>query len=160
MAGDIGLQDDYSELMPSLSPLMSAGLDPDEVLKSGDPQGMLAAARAGVPYVPKSAQPVPQVGPSSMLAAAAAPATNAPNPPSEQTGTPAVPASVTPTGTATPASFQSAAQGQMGAAQRAESLETGLENQPTADTKLAPMAARLSSLQSPADPNNPNGVPN
>jgi hypothetical protein len=63
--------EDIARLLPSLSPVMSAGLDPDEVLASGDANGMLAAKRAGVPYQPKAAQQVPQVGPTSMLAAAA-----------------------------------------------------------------------------------------
>jgi hypothetical protein len=223
--------DDIQQMMPSLSPLLSAGIDPDEALASGDPQGMLAAARAGVPYQ-SQAQKAAQASPAaSMLAQAAAPptprpaaptgartatpsegvvhpaldpdlkaeqlghlqqraqeaqstlsgtpmnsrfspaararwspsqtpATNAPNPPSEQPNIPAVPGTVTPSGSPVPASFQSAAEGQMGAARRAETQEAQLEGQSTADSKLAPLATRLSQLQSPADPNNPDGVPN
>jgi hypothetical protein len=45
-----------SSTIPSLSQAANAGLDPDELLASGDPHGMLAAKVAGVPYVPKRLQ--------------------------------------------------------------------------------------------------------
>ena len=47
---------DLSAMIPSLSPLAHAGIDPDEALASGDAAGMLAARQAGVPYVPKSVE--------------------------------------------------------------------------------------------------------
>jgi hypothetical protein len=46
---------DMSSMIPSLSQAANSGLDPDELLASGDPHGMLAAKQAGVPYVPKRA---------------------------------------------------------------------------------------------------------
>jgi len=71
--------DDIASLMPSLSPIMSAGLDPDAVLASGDPQGMLAAARAGVPYQSQAQKEAQSSQLSSQLAAAAAPKDGARN---------------------------------------------------------------------------------
>ena len=49
---------DLSQLIPSISPLAHAGVDPDEALASGDPYGMLAARKAGVPYARPSASPM------------------------------------------------------------------------------------------------------
>lgn len=77
MAAYGGFDDSLPDgLKDVLSPIMSAGLDPNEVLASGDAPGMLAAKRAGVPYqsarnlaqqATQQAFPVP-----SQLAAAAA----------------------------------------------------------------------------------------
>ena len=53
---------DLSSSIPSLSQAASAGLDPDELLASGDPHGMLAAKLAGVPYQPQRVQSAQSTG--------------------------------------------------------------------------------------------------
>lgn len=158
---DNPFEDDYSELMPSLSPYMSSGLDPDDVIASGDPQGMLAAKRAGVAYQ-TPAQKEAQASPAaSMLAQSSqAPATNAPNPASEHTGNPVVPATVTPSGTAQPSFLQQAQAGSLRAGQNAEKLANQIQGQPSVSDTLAPLESQRANLANPQSATNPTGIPN
>jgi hypothetical protein len=68
----------FESIVPSASPIASMGLDPDEVLASGDPAAYIAAKRAGVPYTPPNARPAPVAKPPVSALAAAAPGTNVP----------------------------------------------------------------------------------
>ena len=52
-------QDDLQSIIPSASPISALGIDPDELLASGNPQAYMAAMRAGVPYQPANAAPAP-----------------------------------------------------------------------------------------------------
>ena len=66
--------DDLQSIIPSASPIAAMGIDPDEMLASGDPQGYLAAKRAGVPFTPagvgQNAGTVPSAGDMSAMAQA------------------------------------------------------------------------------------------
>jgi hypothetical protein len=86
---------DLSSSIPSLSPLASAGVDPDEALASGDPYGWFQKR-----YMPVQAPQAPSPVTRTSLAnpVTPQPANNAPNPASEPTGATAVPSTVTPSG--------------------------------------------------------------
>lgn len=104
-------QFDWSTLIPSAAPIQDADLDPDKVRASGDPMGMIAAAKAGVPYQAKPGQmgrtltadgPQPQSSPIGAVQR-----TGISSPPSggavttndaESSGPPAVPSTVNPSG--------------------------------------------------------------
>lgn len=143
--------DDLRELLPGLSPIATSGVDPDEVLASGDPQRFLAQ-RAGMT---QGATPPPMPNELSMLAQAGGPgtntpvpsgssatqtpATNAPNPTSETTRTPAVPGTVTPSGSPT--------------------SPTSAFARPTAAPDPNAIESRLVSAQAPLTAQNPTGAP-
>lgn len=108
---------DWSSVLGAASPLNEAGVDPDEALASGDPAGMVAAKKAGVPYQAKPGVTRTTLGDATALppkpyatgvsrppnggnvsSTSPQPADNAPNPPSEPSATPAVPSTVAPGG--------------------------------------------------------------
>lgn len=73
-------EDELQSLIPSLSPIMGSGVDPEDVLRSGNPQGYMAAMRSGMPF-----NPAPVRTSTSQLAASVQPAL----PPSAQPPSPA-----------------------------------------------------------------------
>lgn len=152
------MEPDYSQVLSSLSPISNSGIDVDDLLSSDDPQGMLAAHRAGVPYVPKGQQ---GVGPTSMMAQAVSetPATNAPNPPTEKTGPQAVPASITPSGGGQPKFSdlrRQTIQGMLDNTNAAAKTVQDMQSQPGVSDTLAPIQAQrtaaAAATPNPKDP--------
>lgn len=146
---NIGFDDDeLSSLMPSASPLASAGIDPQHAVANREQVlGQLAAQRAGLvhPVAQTSGQVAQNAPPPSP------PAANAPNPPAEAPKPTAVPASVTPSGNAAPAAPNYYQQGQAGALQSAQAGAANasrFQNRPLPSATTDPIeAARLKAMQ-------------
>ncbi len=142
---------DLSSSIPSLSQAASAGLDPDELLASGDPHGMLAAKLAGVPYQPQRVQSAQSTGisrpPNGGNVSSTAPPTSE-EPTTAPPRTRAVPSTVTPSGTAKSAFgdiARQALQQKMGVLGQAQNTPAGadvnnLESRRAALTAAAPNA--------------------
>lgn len=73
---------ELQSIIPSASPIAAMGLDPDEVLASGNPQAYIAAKRAGIPYINPNARPV-AAAPTQISALAS----SVQNPPPAASGT-------------------------------------------------------------------------
>src|SRR5579885_1306054 len=130
---------DLTQLIPSASPLAAAGIDPDEAIASGDPHGMLAAKRAGVPYIPKAAA----LTPTMPQVSAAIPQ----NPVQSASQTPDIPATVTPSGKAV--SPQQETRRQFSAAAQS------LLNRPSLESQLQPLQEQRTELSQPLSPYQP-----
>src|SRR5579885_1160757 len=130
---------DLTQLIPSASPLAAAGIDPDEAIASGDPHGMLAAKRAGVPYIPKAAA----LTPTMPQVSAAIPQ----KPVQSASQTPDIPATVTPSGKEV--SPQQETRRQFSAAAQS------LLNRPSLESQLQPLQEQRTELSQPLSPYQP-----
>lgn len=157
---------DWSSLIPSAAPIQDADLDPDKVRASGDPMGMIAAAKAGVPYQAKPGQmgrtltadgPQPQSSPiggvqrtgvSSPPNGGVVMTNDAPGDPS---GPQAVPSTVTPSGSQS--KFSDVARQMLSQKQQALQGAQSIPNAPDVGGLEAQRVATVAKAPNPNDPN-------
>ena len=159
----MGPYDDLASLMPSASPLASAGIDPDDAVANREQvMAQLAAKQAGLVHpVANTSGIVPEsvAAPAPWTPSATPPATNAPTPPSEPTSTASVPGSVTPSGNnqTSPDYYQQGQAGALSSAQDAQTNARRWQSRPLPSATTDPLEAARLKASIPTPETGPDG---
>lgn len=158
--------DDLADLMPSASPLASAGIDPDDAVANREQvMAQLAAKQNGMTHpVANTSGTIPELvaaAPTpSWLSGATAPAvapkgppaTNAPTPASEPPSAPSVPGVVTPSGnssTPTPNYYQAGQAGALDSATAAQGNARRWQSRPLPSATTDPIEDKIEAASTP-----------